>query len=63
MPTSRGNLSTSSVNGKVYAIGGSQGLLRRALTTVEAYDTGEPPQSVQSQRKLATVWSQLKVWK
>ena len=60
MPTLRGNLSTSAVNGKVYAIGGSQGLLRRALSTVEAYDTGFLPQSVQSMGKLTTTWSALK---
>ena len=63
MLTARGNLSTSAVNGVVYAIGGSQGLLRRALPTVEAYDTGAPPQSVRSQEKLATIWGQLKVEK
>ena len=49
MPTPRANLATSTVNGKVYAIGGSQGLLRRALSTVEAYDTGLLPQSVRYQ--------------
>jgi hypothetical protein len=61
MPTPRGNLSASTVNGKVYAIGGSQGLLRRALATVEMYDTGLPPQNVQSRRKLATIWGELRV--
>ena len=61
MPTARANLATSAVNGKVYAIGGSQGLLRRALSTVEAYDLRLPPQSVQSQEKLAMLWGQLKV--
>ena len=62
MPTPRGSLSASAVKGKVYAIGGSQGgLLRRALPTVEAYNTGVPPQNVQLKRKLATIWGKLKV--
>ena len=63
MPTSRANLATSTVNGKVYAIGGSQGLLRRALSTVEAYDTGVLPQSVQYKGKITVIWAALKVAK
>ena len=61
MPTAKGNLATSAVDSKVYAIGGSQGLLRRALSTVEVYDTGLPPQSIQSRQKITTIWGQLKV--
>lgn len=39
MPTPRSHLSTSAVNGKIYAIGGGEGGVdRAALSTVEAYD-------------------------
>jgi len=38
MPTARLSLSTSVVNGKIYAIGGSRSLYLRALAAVEEYD-------------------------
>ncbi|MCZ6678948.1 MAG: kelch repeat-containing protein [Candidatus Poribacteria bacterium] len=60
MPTQRWGFATSVVNGKIYAIGGSQGLLRLALKTVEAYDPGFASQGVEATGKLATVWGQLK---
>lgn len=61
MPTARANLSCSAVSGTIYVIGGSQGLLRRALSVVEAYDTGLAPQTVQSRKNLPTTWGHLKV--
>jgi len=38
MPTARGYLSTSVVNGKIYAIGGTPGSWGEMLSTVEEYD-------------------------
>ena len=40
MPTSRTFLSTSAVNGKIYAIGGALGAPWNGISTVEAYDPG-----------------------
>jgi len=38
MPTARGYLSASAVNGKIYAIGGGRTLSTSGLSTVEEYD-------------------------
>lgn len=38
MPTARVSLSTSAVNGKIYAIGGAFGFFAAVLSTVEEYD-------------------------
>jgi N-acetylneuraminic acid mutarotase len=38
MPTARGYLSTSVVNGKIYAIGGGPSALQAGVSTVEEYD-------------------------
>ncbi len=38
MPTARWELSTSVVDGKIYAIGGASGYGSKVLRTVEAYD-------------------------
>ena len=53
MITERSYLSTSSVNGKVYAIGGSNSD-EGFLSVVEEYDTGFTGQSVDVKGKLAT---------
>ena len=37
MPTPRSELSTSAINGKIYAMGGTDG--RRPLSTVEEYNS------------------------
>ncbi len=58
MPTARARLSTSAVNGKIYAIGGWKGGF--ALSTVEEYDTGFAGQGVEAKGKLATLWGKLK---
>lgn len=55
MPTARNWLSTSVVNGKIYAIGGRAG--QTILSTVEVYDTGF---AVEAKDKLATSWGKLK---
>ena len=63
MPTPRGDLSSSAVNGKIYAIGGQGGKEKHvdSLPTVEEYDPGfREFQSVNPARKLATMWGQLK---
>ena len=54
MPTARSALSTSAVNGKIYAVGGIGvfGFLR----TVEEYDTGFVPEGVEPEGKLPTTW-------
>jgi len=58
MPTAREFLSTSAVNGKIYAIGGSaKGL---PLSAVEEYDPGFAGQGVEAKGKLATRWGKLK---
>jgi N-acetylneuraminic acid mutarotase len=60
MPTGRKYLSTSVVNGKIYAIGGvgAGGVI---LSTVEEFDTGfRESQSVTPAGKLPTLWGRLK---
>lgn len=47
MPTARGELSTSVVNGTIYAIGGATSG-RMAVPTVEAFAPGEDPTSVRA---------------
>lgn len=60
MPTARGGLSASAVDGKIYAIGGAKGAM--GFSTVEEYDTGfVPSQSVNAAGKLPTLWGKLKV--
>ena len=58
MPTPRWALSTSVVNGKIYAIGSWQPGI---TPVVEEYDTGFVPKSVEAKGKLPTLWGQLKV--
>ena len=58
MPTARSCLSTSVVNGKIYAIGGTAGFDQGVggdvpLSTVEEYDTGF---AIEAKGKLATTW-------
>ena len=55
MPTARRWLSTSVVNGKIYAIGGCAG--QTILSTVEVYDTGF---AVEAKGKLSISWGKLK---
>jgi hypothetical protein len=62
MPTARAWLSTSVVNGKIYAIGGSVDAVV-PLSTVEEYTPEGWPFSVSPQGKLAMMWGQLKVQK
>jgi RNA polymerase sigma factor (sigma-70 family) len=62
MLTARGYLSTCAVNGKIYAIGGSNGFPGQpgaAISTVEEY-TPEDGQSVSSSGKLPSKWGKLK---
>jgi hypothetical protein len=70
MPTARFNLSTSVVNGKTYAIGGSVAAFPFApVSTVEEYDTGFVSPiistdssiiSVEATGKLTTTWGKIK---
>ena len=60
MPTVRSGLSTSAVNGKIYAIGGF-GSNNNVLSTVEEYDTGFAGEGVEAKDKLATKWGKIKV--
>lgn len=59
MPTPRISLSTSVVNGKIYAIGGWNGD-QFILSTVEEYDTGFTGKDIQAKGKLTTLWGALK---
>jgi N-acetylneuraminic acid mutarotase len=59
MPTARGFLSASAVNGKIYAIGGWM-LPNVYLSTVEEYDTGFAGVNVEATDKLATTWGKVK---
>jgi N-acetylneuraminic acid mutarotase len=60
MPRSTWGSSSSVVNGRIYVFGGN-------LHTIQEYDrllaTRYQPQSVDAQRKLITLWGQLKVTK
>lgn len=60
----RYDLSTSVVNGKIYAIGGAidkqQHAITEVLSIVEEYNTGFGGQSVEASGKLATTWGKLK---
>jgi N-acetylneuraminic acid mutarotase len=68
MPTARSGLSTSTVNGKIYAVGGAaieadQGRVGQSisLSTVEEYTPeGWSPFSVSPRGKLATVWGAIR---
>lgn len=60
MTTARVGLSTSVVNGKIYAIGGLNIVGGNALSTVEEYDTGFAGEGVEAKGKLATKWGKLK---
>jgi hypothetical protein len=59
MPTARANLSTSTVNGKAYAIGGSTAA-NVVLPTVEEYTPEGWPFSVSPHGKLPTTWGEKK---
>jgi hypothetical protein len=68
MPTVRSYLSTSQVNGKIYAIGGglnTSGVLAKGI--VEEYDPFRAPmrlpQGVDAKGKLTTLWGRLKATK
>ncbi|MBI1927374.1 hypothetical protein HYR99_24440 [Candidatus Poribacteria bacterium] len=56
MPTARCCLSTSVVNGKIYAIGGAQ-RWPEMLSTVEEYDPGL---AIEAKGKLVTLWGKIK---
>ena len=58
MPVPRRWLSSSAVNGKIYAIGGSDA--DRALPTVEEYTPEGWPFSVSPHGKLSTTWGEIK---
>jgi hypothetical protein len=64
MLTGRSSLSTSMVNGYIYAIGGAPRLAGDAipaLSDVEAYDTGfRPTKSINMKEKLPTMWGRMK---
>ena len=64
MPTARTFLSTSVVNGKIYAIGGDVALWPWSpIPTVEEYDTGfvpPKPTGVEAKGKLTTTWGEIK---
>jgi hypothetical protein len=57
MLTRRTFLSTSAVNGKIYAIGGSPGSPWDGISRMEEYDTGF---SVNPVGKLPTLWGEIK---
>jgi len=57
MQTAKVTLSTSTVKGKIYAIGGMSLPILDGLSTVEEYT---PPFSVSPQGKLATTWGEVK---
>jgi len=59
MPTARFIVSSASVKGKIYAIGGAQNFAV-ALSTVEEYDTGLAFQSVEPSNKLTTSWGRIR---
>ena len=59
MPAPRGWISTSTVTGRIYAIGGSEEWPPGELSTVEEFDTGF---AVEASGKLPTLWGMLKVW-
>jgi N-acetylneuraminic acid mutarotase len=60
MPTPRGTLGISNINGKIYAIGGSSGW--GFLSTVEEYDTGyvASNQAIYVKGSLITLWGRIK---
>ena len=60
MTTPRLWLSSTAVNGKIYAMGG--GAFGPALDFIEEYDTGFVPQgkAVEAKGKLIATWSRLK---
>ena len=61
MLTTRIALSTSVVNGKIYAIGGNERWLGPGLITVEEYaPEGWRPEAVSPQGKLPTTWGEIK---
>ena len=64
MPTEKRGLSTSAVNGRIYAIGGSTAA-DVLLSTVEEYDTGfageeEKVVGVEAKGKHVTSWRKMK---
>ena len=59
MSIKRYQLSTSAVNGYIYAIGGTNGG-GVFFSTVEVYDTGFREESVEAKGKLPTTWGQKK---
>ena len=61
MPTGRNSLSTSVVNGRIYAIGGWDGMIPFSPSPVEEYDTGFAGQGVKVAGKLSTTWGEVKV--
>jgi N-acetylneuraminic acid mutarotase len=60
MPTPRGRLSSSEVNGKIYAIGGSNNKGTALASVVEEYDPGSTGEGVDFKGKLPTKWGMLK---
>lgn len=59
MPTAREFLSTSAVEGKIYAIGGWT-LPNTWLSTVEEYTPGFAGERVEAEGKLPTTWGETK---
>jgi N-acetylneuraminic acid mutarotase len=65
IPTPRGRLSTSVVNGRIYAIGGSEfwygpGATGKDYPTVEEYYPGGLIATVSPQEKLTATWGKIK---
>ena len=61
MPIGKWDHTAEAIKGKIYVFGGDN--LKNPgepFVTVEAYDTGEVPQSVEPTGKLTTTWGQLK---
>ena len=61
MPIVKWDHTAEAIKGKIYVFGGDN--LKNPgepFVTVEAYDTGEVPQSVEPTGKLTTTWGQLK---